>query len=478
MIKVTRTNIRIEPKHENVIPVYLKIADKNRIERIVKDVLAMDEKIVEETCNLGLKEFEDRHIGFRQVLLKNFDRIKVYVPSDYVLTMSRKLLLGLYFTKEYSFEYAALFNPSIVIHPDQNGLKKDELRFLMSLRATGEGHISSIVFRTGVISRTGEIHIDSPPSKMVGPSTNGNSKFSRDFVKMRTEFLKDFNATVFDYLPEEFSLQEALKTMVGVSVNNKKKLGSTKKALRKIFDANYNISFDENTDLGSRVIFPSSKAEKTGMEDVRFVELTEDSKKKRYVGTYTAFNGKKIRSKIIETEDFISFKVHSLYGKAVLDKGMAFFPEKINGKYALISRQGGEAISIMYSDDLYRWDTFKIIQEPIREWELLQLGNCGSSLKTPSGWLLLTHAVGPLRKYMISATLLDLNNPEIVLASLDKPLFFANAEEREGYVPNVVYTCGALPHFDHLIIPYAISDSITSFARININSLIDELLKR
>jgi predicted GH43/DUF377 family glycosyl hydrolase len=247
--------------------------------------------------------------------------------------------------------------------------------------------------------------------------------------------------------------------------------------LREIFDTNYDISFDEGIAISSRVIFPASKAEKTGLEDVRFVKFS-DHDKTRYLGTYTAYDGRKIRSKIIETEDFISFRLRQLYGKAALDKGMAFFPEKINGKYALISRQGGESISLMYSDDLYYWDTYKIIQEPEREWELLQIGNCGSPVKTAYGWLLLTHAVGPLRKYVISATLLDLNNPEIVLATLDKPLIIPNTDEREGYVPNVVYSCGFLLHFEHLIIPYAISDSITSFARINIYSLVDKLLKK
>ena len=225
------------------------------------------------------------------------------------------------------------------------------------------------------------------------------------------------------------------------------------------------------------MIFPTSKEESGGMEDVRFVEFS-DRDKSTYIGTYTAFDGKKIRPKIVETGDFISFNIRSLYGKAALNKGMALFPEKINGKYAMISRQGGDNISIMFSDDLYFWDTYKTIQKPEREWELTQLGNCGSPLKTPSGWLLLTHGVGPLRKYVISASLLDLCNPEVVLATLDKPLLYPDPDERNGYVPNVVYTCGAMRHFDNLIIPYAMSDSAVSFARVNIHSLINELLKK
>jgi predicted GH43/DUF377 family glycosyl hydrolase len=422
MITVTRINNKIEANPDKVIPIYLKFRKKDRIRRIVSDALSMDEKAVEKTLKQVLEEFENRHIGFEKILLRNYNIIKKYIVSQTSLSPSRKLLLGSYFTNEYSVESAALFNPSILMHPDQNGLQKGEVRFILSLRATGEGHISSIEFTSGIISEAGEITLDPTPSKLASA-----------------------------YI--------------------------TKKALRNIFDINYDISFDKGTELGSRVIFPASGEESGGMEDVRFVEFS-DQDKTTYIGTYTAFEGKKIRSKIIETGDFISFNIRSLYGKAALDKGMALFPEKINGKYAMISRQGGENISIMYSDDLYFWDTYKTIQKPEREWELTQLGNCGSPVKTPSGWLLLTHGVGPLRKYVLSAYLLDLGNPEVVLATLDKPLMYADTDERNGYVPNVVYTCGVMQHYDNLIIPYAMSDSALSFARVNIFSLIDELLKK
>jgi len=382
--------------------------------------------------------------------LRNYNIIKKYTASQTTLSPSRKLLLGSYFTNEYSVESAALFNPSIVKHPDQSRLSQGEVRFILSLRSTGEEHISSIKFTSGIISESGEITMDTPPTKLVSA-------------------YKTKNTTVFESLPEQFSIKKAKKIQ-----NNHP---ATNKALRNIFDTNYDISFDRGTTLGSRVIFPASREESGGMEDVRFVKFT-DQDRTRYIGTYTAYNGKKIRPKIIETEDFISFNIRSLYGKAALDKGMALFPEKINGRYTMISRQGSESISIMYADDLYFWDTYKTIQKPEREWELTQLGNCGSPIKTPSGWLLLTHAVGPLRKYVISASLLDLSNPEIVLATLDKPLIYADTDERNGYVPNVVYTCGIMQHYDHLIIPYAMSDSAVGFARVNIDSLIDKLLKK
>ena len=419
MITVTRINIKIEANPEKVIAKYLKFNAEERIRRIVADVLSLDEKAVAATLNQVLEEFENRHIGFKKILLENFNIIEAYITSPATLSLSRKLLLGSYFTHEYSVESAALFNPSIVMHPDQTGLEKGEVRFILSLRATGEGHISSIEFTSGIVTKEGEIVLDSTPSKLAGAYITSTD----------------------------------------------------------ILDTNYDISFDEETVLGSRVIFPVSEAESGGMEDVRFVEFS-DQDKTTYLGTYTAFDGKKIRPKIIETQDFISFSIRSLYCKAALDKGMALFPEKINGKYAMISRQGGENISIMYSDDLYCWNTYKTIQKPVREWELTQLGNCGSPVKTGSGWLLLTHAVGPMRKYVISASLLDLRDPDVVLATLEKPLIFPDTNEREGYVPNVVYTCGAMQYFDNLIIPYAMSDSAVSFARVDINMLIDELLNK
>jgi len=419
MIYVTRTKIKIEANPKRVIAKFLKFSNKERIRRIVSDLLSMDEKAVEKALYQVLEEFENRHMGFKKVLLENYENLEPYIPSQSALSSSRKLLLGSYFTHEYSVESAALFNPSIVMHPDQSGTKEGEVRFILSLRATGEGHISSIEFTSGIISKAGEIALDPTPSKLAGAYLTSSD------------------------IPE----------------------------------ANYDIAFDKETALGSRVIFPVSEAESGGMEDVRFVEFS-DQDKTTYIGTYTAFNGKEIKPKIIETRDFISFNIRALHGKAALDKGMALFPEKINGKYTMISRQGGENMSIMYSDDLYCWDSYKTIQKPEREWELTQLGNCGSPVKTASGWLLLTHAVGPMRKYVIGASLLDLRNPDVVLATLDKPLLYPDTNEREGYVPNVVYTCGSMQHFGNLIIPYAMSDSAISFARVDIKMLIDELLKK
>ncbi|MEN8119740.1 MAG: glycoside hydrolase family 130 protein [Bacteroidota bacterium] len=473
---INRTNIRIEAKPERVIPLFLDMKEKERVDHIVSKVLLLNDITVDKLLTEVLEEFDSRHHNFKRAILKHFQNIESNISAGQTLSFSKKLLIGAYFTKEYSLESAALFNPSIIVHPNQGGLKHGEIRFIMSLRATGEGHISSIEFSTGIISEKGKISIDQQASHLICPNKVDDLKYPKHFVKKRAKSYNGFNYSLFDYLPDYFTKSEALQFIENLRNGHVTQFMATKEALDEIFDINYNLTFEEEIPINSKVIFPSSAAESKGMEDVRFVKFTDDGKSK-YFGTYTAYNGHDIRVQIIETEDFNSFKIRSLYGTAVFGKGMALFPEKINGRYAMIGRQGGKCITIMYSNDIYHWDSYKIIQKPEREWEMTQLGNSGSPIKTPKGWLLLTHAVGPLRKYVISATLLDLHNPGIVIASLDKPLISPNSHERNGYVPNVVYTCGFLQHEDNLIIPYAMSDSITGFATVNLNELINELLK-
>ena len=476
MVKVKRTNIKIKANPEKVLPLFLDLKKKNKITDIILRVASLNDEAVEKTLNQVFCEFENRHIDFKDAILNHYQNIADKVAIPETLSLSRKLLIGAYFTKEYSIESAALFNPSIVVHPDQNDYNSNAMRFVMSLRATGEGHISSIVFRTGSLSKDGEISLDKASDKLIAAKKNSNIVYKKTFISERAQFNKKINPQVFDYLPDEFSEKEAWRVIDDIKIKDLFKLNGTKKALETIFDTNYEVTFNKNTPLNSKVIFPSSKAESMGMEDVRFVKFS-DNNKNNYIGTYTAYDGKNIRVQIIKTNDFNTFKIRSLHGKAVRDKGMALFPEKISGKYAMISRQGGNSIAIMYSDDIYFWNEYKFIQKPEREWEMTQLGNSGSPLKTTHGWLLLTHAVGPLRKYVLSATLLDLYNPEIVLATLDKPLLSPNNSEREGYVPNVVYTCGFVQHGENLIIPYAMSDSATSFATVNLHTLLERLIK-
>jgi len=476
MVQVKRLNIKLKANPNRVLPLFMDLKKKKRIMAIVSKIATLDDQSVEKAIEQVFREFEERHINFKETVLKHFGIIANKVVLPKTLSLSRKLLIGAYFTKEYSIESAALFNPSIVVHPDQDGCNNDSIRFIMSLRATGEGHISSIVFRTGFISKEGEVSMDKASNKMTSATKNDNLIYHKSFINERARLNARIAPKLFNYLPDEFSKMEACRIIDDLKAKNLFKLNGTKRALTEIFDANYNLTFNNNRPLSSKVIFPSSKRGSMGMEDVRFVRFSENNKKE-YIGTYTAYNGKDIRVQIIKTDDFNTFEIRSLYGKATKDKGMALFPEKINGKYAMIGRQEGNSISIMYSDNLYFWDSYKVIQKPERDWEITQLGNSGSPVKTIHGWLLLTHAVGPLRKYVLSATLLDLNNPEKVLATLPHPLLSPNEEEREGYVPNVVYTCGFLQHGNKLIIPYAISDSATSFATVDIHLLLEKLLK-
>lgn len=409
MIPIRRTNIRIQASPNRVVLRFLNFGSADRFQSVIDYVLQLDEHAAAEQVQEILNEFEGRHLDLKAAFIAHFNRLITYVPES--PSLEKQLLIGAYFTHEYSIEAAALFNPSIIPHSDQTGLAEGELRFIMSLRATGEGHVSSIVFQTGRIGADGAIYLD-PRAPLL---TCGS------------------------------------------------------------IDENENLVFDEDTLISSRVIFPRSPAESHGMEDARFVQLMEGGSP-RYLGTYTAYNGRNIRPQLIETRDFRTFTIGPFFGTAAFDKGMALFPEKIKGKYAMVGRQGGRCLSIMYSDDLYHWEEYQSLQQPQRAWEFLQMGNCGSPVKTPQGWLLLTHAVAPMRKYMISASLLDLAHPEIVLSSLDHPLLSPNAEEREGYVPNVLYTCGMIEHKENLIIPYAMSDSAVSFAVVERAALIQELV--
>ena len=476
MVPVKRLNIKIKANPNRVLPLFLDLKKGERIAAIVKKVAALDDQSVETVINDVFNDFEERHIAFRETILKHFQNIadKIELPKS--LSLSRKLLIGAYFTKEYSIESAALFNPSIVLHPNQNGCDNGSIRFIMSLRATGEGHISSIVFRTGIVTKVGKILLDNPADKIVTATKNTPSVYKKSFIRSRAQLNDKINPELFKYLPDEFSETDAYRIIADIKAKKRFKLNGTKKTLKSIFNTNYELTFDGDLPLNSKVIFPSSDAESMGMEDVRFVRFS-DNNEQYYLGTYTAFDGKNIRVQLIETKDFNTFKIRSLHGLAAEDKGMALFPEKINGKYAMIGRQEGNSISIMYSDNLYCWDSYKVIQKPERDWEITQMGNSGSPIKTPHGWLLLTHAVGPLRKYVLSATLLDLHHPEKVLATLPHPLLSPNKEEREGYVPNVVYTCGFLSHGNKLIIPYAVSDSATSFATVDVHLLLEKLLK-
>lgn len=415
---INKSQIILKADQSRVILLPLLLPGTDRVERIFRRVELLTDAQVEEMLSSVHKKFGYRHKKFDTVLKQHYYIYAGQGTSDNRFDESRQLLAGALLTKEYSIQSAALFNPSMVAHPDQSGLGKGETRFVMSLRATGEGHVSSIIFRTGILSPDGTISL-SPltPYHVLGK-----------------------------YIP------------IGVNTTD------------------YNLVFDHDSIIEERVIFPGTIIESMGMEDVRLVKFS-DEEGTRYYGTYTAYDGRKIQSRLLETEDFCSFRIRSLIGASASDKGMGIFPEKINGKYAIISRQGGDSISIMFSDNLYRWDHHQLLMEPKYPFELVQIGNCGSPIKTEKGWLLLTHGVGPVREYFISAVLLDLKDPVKIIGRLNHPILAATRYEREGYVPNVVYSSGGMISGEMLFIPYAMSDSRYRFAWTETDLLLDELLK-
>jgi predicted GH43/DUF377 family glycosyl hydrolase len=473
-MKIDKSPIRLYASAEAVINKFLYLPGKDREKNVIERIKNFSEAEVHKCLAGVMKDFAARHRDIEGVFLDHFSTISTQFEEDvFSFSDSRKILLGAYFTKEYSIQAAALFNPSIVPHPDQSDLPPGAQRFIMSLRATGEGHISSIVFKTGTVDNLSDIHLEKDSGYFTKLKKNNGAIYNKDFIKSRVVFFQGFEIKTIENLPDHFTAAEAIQHIKNRS-SEYESAEAAIKSLEEIFDSNYELQCSSNLSLSEKVIFPTAKAERMGMEDVRFVKF-EDADNPCYYGSYTAYNGKHIRSQLIETIDFNDFKIRTLYGAAISDKGMALFPEKVNGKYVMIARQGGEKISIMFSEDLYVWENYQLLMEPKYPWELVQLGNCGSPVKTDQGWLLLTHGVGPMRTYVISAVLLDLADPSKIIGRLDKPLIRADESEKEGYVPNVVYTCGLLRHGDMLIIPYAVSDSATGFVTVELNALLNEM---
>jgi predicted GH43/DUF377 family glycosyl hydrolase len=404
------------------------------------------------------------------------------MPSDVLPSRERRLLIGSFFLVEYSFESAALFNPSIVPHPDQSGLPPGSLRFIMSLRATGEGHISSLTFRSGCIDANYNISIDeshgfASTAEMKPNALYEKACFARKIREMDIDNV--FSNSVVVSLPEQFTideLQEKLKSWIfnhhPISQNDR----LTSDKILWLAQCNYEAYFDPSVPLSERVLFPLSPSEQNGIEDARFVLFTDDDGGKKYYATYTAYDGKAILPQLMETEDFEHFKMITLNGSAAVNKGMSLFPRRINGRYAMISRQDNENLFLMYSDNIHFWHETVPLMRPSYSWEFVQIGTCGSPIETGHGWLLLTHGVGPFRQYSISAILLDKENPSQILGRLREPLIHWTETNRSGYVPNVVYTCGALLHKDMLVVPYAMSDQQSTISLISLSSLLEKLL--
>ncbi len=455
--------------------------DDERIRRLINRILDLPEEKVKTVFEEMMRGFSHRHRKFEIALEKHYNAIKKYVPNNESPSNERKLLIGSYFTMEYSVESAAIFNPCIMPHPDQSGIGDQEARFIMSFRVTGEGHISSIEFRSGILDNKNDVFLDPISSFVEIPEIHTDKLYRKHLFQLKLDEMTVSNEVttyILNGLRAEFTFEELELEISRLKSKNNFVMDSwnnTVETMLWLARSNYEIIFDPEHRISERVIFPVSENECRGIEDARFVRFVDDDGSATYYATYTAYNGFVILPQLIETKDFLKFKISTLNGNAVQNKGMALFPKRINGKYAMMSRQDGENNHLMYSDDLHFWQESEIIHEPGEPWEFVQIGNCGSPIETKFGWILITHGVGPMRKYCIGAKLLDLKDPSKVIARIKEPILMPTEEEREGYVPNVVYSCGAMIHNDELIIPYAMADSRSGIANLPIKALLSRM---
>jgi len=413
------TRVIVRPFKPSTEPRHLNPREKTRANEIVDRVLTLDQAATAHQLRDILANFDGRHRNLLRQFEMRADAMEDAFMEHQRFSQQQRQLIGAYFMNEYSFESAALFNPSIVPHPDQSGLPAGSCRVIISLRAVGEGHISSLTFRSGVLDSAGILAIDTP-ARLAG-------------------------------LPE-IHAQHGLAATGWIS-----------------------LSFKDESDLSERVIFPVTEAQSNGIEDARFVAF-DDEGTTTYFATYTAYSGSTIRSELLETRDFLNFTLTPLRGPAARNKGMALFPRRINGRYAMIARQDSENLFLLYSDDLLHWDEGQPLMRPEFPWQFIQIGNCGSPVEIDEGWLLFTHGVGPMRRYSIGVTLLDKHDPSIVLSRTVEPLLQPDPTEREGYVPNVVYSCGAMRHGDLIALPYAVSDTYSNFTTMKISELLETMV--
>lgn len=480
-MQINRTGIVLSPNKNRVVLRAFQPPGDERILRVIARVCTLAEDEVDQQVAQVLKDFHDRHQTPNRFFEQRFESLRKYMLTDIPLSENRRLLIGAYFTQEYALESAALFNPSIVPHPDQSNLSAGELRFVMSLRAVGEGHISSIVFRSGVIRNDLQIKVDEPSCYVTTPRLVPDSRYDNDLFHRKLAELglsTPFVNEVLGGLPESFTLGE-LESQLNKTYrehrSDREELSQVVEQVIMLAKSNYELQYTTNQMLSERLIFPLSPTESNGIEDARFVQFRGENGASRYYATYSAFDGRMVLPQLLETTDFLRFKLHTLNGPAIANKGMALFPRKINGQFAMLGRQDGENLFLMYSDKIYFWHTREMIVKPTNPWEYVQMGNCGSPLEVEAGWIVLTHGVGPMRKYCIGALLLDRHDPSKVLARLHEPMIVPNELEREGYVPNVVYSCGAIIHRDHLVIPYAMSDYATTFATVSLAELLSAM---
>jgi predicted GH43/DUF377 family glycosyl hydrolase len=413
--------LRADPSRVVVRPFHLpRTPERDRTRRIVDAVRAMDMRTARAELSIVQRDFGMRHWQTQKVFLHRFAQVAEEWGFDTGgIREEKRLLIGAYLCHEYSYAAAALMNPSVTRHPDQTGLAPGSMRFVMSLRAVGEGHISSVAFREGIVS---EREIQLMPQPPFATAANSHGQLDEDF------------------------------------------------------EGPVSIRRNDDSTLSGTVLFPVTAAQRNGLEDLRLTHFTHDNGDAEWIGTYTAYSGREIQSEMLHTKDFHKFDLVPMKGRAARNKGMAPFPRQVNGKYMMVGRQDGENLYLLQSDDFGTWDDEgTLIMGPRFPWELVQMGNCGAPIELDEGWLLLTHGVGAMRKYSIGAALLDKNDPSKVLGRTFEPILSAADEDREGYVPNVVYTCGAIRVGDDLFMPYGVADSSVAFAFIPIKGLLESM---
>ena len=490
---VKRLSIKLESDDRRVI-VRPFILGPDRVATLFSRLDKLDDAGVDATLSHVRQQYESRHDDLLATFTEHYEAGAALIGWEGQWSLPKRLLAGSYLTMEYSVDSAALFNPSMVPLPDQQGVAPGALRIVLSLRATGEGHVSSIVFHTGTISASGDVSLDPPARQLTRARISQPRTYEKCNFRDRLNELAVPEAlceSILAELPDPFDLPALhalilrLKpaTSTGVSgVTAPAVDGSSTsetrllEAIERVASANYHFQLDARDQLNELVIFPMGKEEQKGIEDLRLVRFV-DGTDVRYYGTYTAYDGYHITPMMLRTDDFKSFEVFSLSGATAINKGMALFPRKIGGQYVMCSRIDGENLFIARSPTLHNWPAATKIMNPIDPWEFVQLGNCGSPIETKDGWLLLTHGVGPMRSYSIGAVLLDLEDPTKVIGHLAEPLIVPDEEEREGYVPNVVYTCGLLEHGGKLYIPYAQADKSTGLAVVELNELLAKLTR-
>jgi predicted GH43/DUF377 family glycosyl hydrolase len=479
VVHIDRSPTILNPDQSRVLLRPFNPGGSERAGSIIARVMAMPEDQVGRLLEEISAEFSQRHRHIQGRFLERFEQVREFMPPDADASEPRRLLIGSYFLAEYSLESAALFNPSIVPHPDQTDLPTGALRFILSLRATGEGHISSITFRTGIIHPDHRIEVCTPTGFLTEPRQIPNpvyekALFGRKLAEL--ELTGEFARRVMNHLGESFALEELraglqagqFRLPDGMTPEDQE----VSQGIWMLARSNYQVQFQPEQQLSQRIIFPATPSQRNGIEDARFVCFRNEDGTHIYYATFTAYDGKVVMPELVETSDFLLFRFITLNGPAAQNKGMAMFPRKIDGRYAMLSRQDNENIYLMFSDNVHFWNEHTVLLKPTYPWELVQLGNCGSPIETDAGWLVLSHGVGPMRKYCIGAFLLDRDDPSKVIGRLREPLLKPNQSEREGYVPNVVYTCGAVLHNGALIIPYGLADHATGFATVPLSEVL------